>query len=177
MLIGSMFFLFGLRLFGQSSAFWPLTIFALVLLFSIFDGGNGIRNVFLGTWHGIPVILLILAGGGLAFWLEQRMTRSTYDELASEIEENEAAFTAANRPGGWKQYYGIGKAADAEAPQVIPDSIRRHGWRPRFSDAADRLADVAQAHRDEQQRLLRESENLRWMHGRGGRGDSGKQSG
>ncbi|MCB1221116.1 MAG: hypothetical protein H7A35_07220 [Planctomycetales bacterium] len=163
-------FFYGSRILGRSPAFWPLVLITLVLTFSTYDSGKGLRSIFLGTWHGIPVILLILLAMGLTFWLDHYLEKSTREELGQEIEKNEAAFTAAHRPGGWKQYYGI---EEQQQPEVllVPDRLRRQGWRASYGEAGDRLADMAQRYREEQEKLRRQADNLDWVRGRSGDGN------
>ncbi|MEZ5337255.1 MAG: hypothetical protein R3F46_03240 [bacterium] len=158
-------FYYGSRLFGRSPAFWPFVLMGFVMLFSSYDQGRGLRSIFLGTWHGIPVIMIVMILGALAFWLEHRLEQSGRSELSAEIERNEAAFVAGNRPGAWKQYYGI-EDAGADTARIVPDAVARTGWKPSFGEAGDRLADVAERHRTEQQRLRRDADNLRWLRSR-----------
>ncbi|MCB1186163.1 hypothetical protein KDL29_03260 [bacterium] len=159
-------FIYGSRIFGRSTAFWPMVLVSLVLMFSTYDSGKGLRSIFTGDWHGIPVILIILVVMGLAFWLDHYLEKSTREELGREIEKNEAEFTAANRPGGWKQYYGIAEDEPEAEVLAVPDRLRRRGWRPSFGEAGDRLADAAQKYRDEQENLRRHSDNLHWVSSR-----------
>ncbi|MCB1217769.1 hypothetical protein KDL44_10265 [bacterium] len=158
-------FYYGTRLFGRSPAFWPFVLLGFVMLFSSYDQGQGLRSIFLGTWYGIPVILIILTMAGLVFWLGHKLELSGRSELSEEIERNEAAFVAGNRPGGWKEYYGI-EDAGADDAQIVPDSVARTGWKPSFGEAGDRLAEVAERHRSEQRRLRRDADNLHWLRSR-----------
>lgn len=143
---------FGSRLLGRSTAFWPLCILALIVLFSIFDQGRGLHRIFLGSWHGIPNILMIATALALLLYLERHMQRVTQAEQHDELAESEAQFVSANRPGGWKQYYGMEDDTPKDAD--ISEEIRRHGWQPSFGPNCDLLASTARRHREEQAQLL-----------------------
>ncbi len=140
----------------------PISVIAMYVVYCAYDSQAPLHFMLNCLWLGIPVFLFVLAAlaliSRLGIWLESSSRR----ELGEEIEKNEAVFTAANRPGGWKQYYGVEPEAADPAPPVIPDHIRRHGWQASYSEAGDRLAEVAQQHRaqQQQQRLV---DNREWL--------------
>jgi hypothetical protein len=144
---------YGSRIFGRSTGFWPVSLLALIAMLSFYDEGRGLRSIFYSTWHGIPVIVLIsLALGGVA-WLSRHLESQTRRDKAQELAASEAQFVSANRPGGWKQYYGLEETQPE--PLVVPDAIRRNGWQPSYGPHGDLLARTAEQHRQEQQRLQR----------------------